>query len=144
MGYCMEQHGGEFFIAAEDQAKALAAAKQLFDDVNSKGRGGSYSGGQKTASWFSWVDTKTALNTSTLADMFDEWGWSVEEDEDGNINGLWFDRDKIGQEELLFQTIAPWVKSGSYVEMHGEDGTMWRWCWENGKCSEKYANVSWE
>lgn len=62
----------------------------------------------------------------------------------GNIIDLDFNGFKIAcDEESMFEEIAPYVKSGSHVEMHGKDGSMWRWVFRDGKCEEIQAGIVW-
>jgi len=39
--------------------------------------------------------------------------------------------------------IAPYVKEHSYIEMVGEENTMWRWVFANGKLQESYPTTTW-
>jgi hypothetical protein len=55
-----------------------------------------------------------------------------------------FEGEKIGQEDLLFEAIAPWVRDGSYIEMSGEDDAMWRWFFHAGECHEVTPTIIWE
>lgn len=142
MGYCMSQQNADFFIAAEDKDKALAALKKLGDNTDNM-RGGSWSGGGKQQSWYSWVDMEF-VNRYDLESAVRDWRWDLYCDDDGNVVEIMFEGEKLGQDEILFEALAPWVKSGSYIEMHGEDGSLWRWCFDDGKFKEKAANISWE
>jgi hypothetical protein len=70
--------------------------------------------------------------------------YNAELDDDGNIIGVNFIGKKLaGDERNMFRSIAPYIQSGSFIEMHGEDGAIWRWIFENGKVKEVKANVSW-
>ena len=62
----------------------------------------------------------------------------------GNVTGISFHGDKMGEDYQMFQSIAPYVRSGSFIEMIGEDGEQWRWVFKDGKCREIIAKVSWE
>jgi hypothetical protein len=132
-----------FFIAEKDKAAALKAVKALANDT-SKMSGGRYEGGQKKQAWYSWADTNTFANAKTLEDAMSEWRYCPETDEDGNISNIYFEGEKIGDEAALFKALAPFVKSGSYIQMHGEDGSIWRWCFDDGKFDEKSARMVWE
>lgn len=74
----------------------------------------------------------------TKEEMYD-FDW----DNDGNIVGISFRGDKLGEEFRVFQSIAPYVKEGSYLHMIGEDGDQWRWVFRNGTCEEIHAKVTW-
>lgn len=67
-------------------------------------------------------------------------------DDDGNITGISFYGEKLGDELEVFQKIAPYVRSGSFIEMEGQDNELWRWVFQNGKCREVKATirVTWE
>jgi hypothetical protein len=130
MGYRMHQTGGEFFIAAGDKARALAAIKSLH--------------GQETyGDHFSWVDTPEFLRADSLEGALRVWRWDAEADGDGNIVALEFAGENLGDDEKLFGTIAPFVRAGSYIEMTGEDNEMWRWVFADGTCREITPTVTW-
>lgn len=139
----MSQNGQEFFIAVADIPKVLEAIKALADNKE-KMSGGSYAYGAKKESWYSWVDTSDFVDAGNVEKALKSWRWHPEFDTDGNVVSIEFWGEKLGDDKVLFEAIAPWVKSGSYIEMQGEDGTMWRWCFDDGKFHEKTAKVSWE
>ena len=71
-------------------------------------------------------------------------GYIAELDDDGNIIDLEFHGDKLAyDEDQMFQAVAPYVKSGSYIEMDGEDGSRWRWKFQDGKWKEVMAKLTW-
>ncbi len=72
------------------------------------------------------------------------WLWNIELDEEGNVVGIQFEAEKIGDEDALFGAIAPFVKAGSYIDMHGEDGARWRWAFDGTKCEHKSAKISYD
>lgn len=65
-------------------------------------------------------------------------------DDDGNITDIDFVGDKLADDEVLFQKIAPYVREGSFIEMEGEDGECWKWVFKGGKCKEIKARLVWE
>lgn len=129
----MDQMEANFFIPFENKEAALQAIKNL-----EGGETITYGSGKPH---FSWVDTEDFVNADTLKDALREWRWSVEEDGEGNIYDIYFEGEKLGDDNILFEAIAPYVKSGSFIQMCGEDGTIWRWVFENSKCEEKYAEL---
>ena len=86
---------------------------------------------------FSWINTEVVLGCETLETAMDEWGYSVEVDDEGNVTSISFNGEKIGQEEQLFRAIAPIVDEGSYIAMEGEDYAKWRWFFTKGTCVEQ-------
>jgi hypothetical protein len=139
MGYCIDQLGCNFFIKAEDKVKALQAVKKLMKLANKIGQGGSYGPNGKTEQWFSWVGTADVLKADTLEKAMEEWRYCPSTDEWGNINSVRFYGEKLGQEMELFKVLAPFVKDGSYIEMQGEDGSVWRWAFKKGEVKEQAA-----
>lgn len=128
MGYCMSQNDSVFRIKASDKTLALRAIKALMDEKKS----------------FSWVDTATVKGCRNLVGAMKEWRWDLDEDENGHISGIAFAGEKAGDDLTLFKAIAPFVESGSYIEMCGEDGALWRWVFIKNTCIEKSAKVSWD
>ena len=127
MGYCMSQNESKFHIKAADKDFALGAIKALC-----------------AMGSFDWVDTVVVKNSRNLTVAMNEWRWDVEEDEVGNIVAIAFSGEKAGDDLTLFKAIAPFVESGSYIGMLGEDGAQWRWIFIEKTAIEKTAKVSWD
>lgn len=43
----------------------------------------------------------------------------------------------------MLTAIAPWVREGSYISMFSDDGSLWRWSFQDGKCQEIPAELHW-
>ena len=143
MGYYMEMRSCDFFIAKENLNHIAEAIRGMLGDVWTKGSGGCYQGGQTLSKHYSWVDNTELANADTAEKAFKAWRWEAQFDGEGNIVDLCFDGEKLGDDEQFFQTIAPWVKDGSYIEMSGEDGALWRWTFNNGEMREKTPDIRW-
>lgn len=136
MGYCIDQREAQFNILPSNFAPALAAIKAL--------------AGQETISdgsgrHFPWVETKDFLKAETLSQAMDAWRWNLRiNEETGEVEDLWFEGEKLGDDEILFNAIAPFVEKGSYIEMGGEDGEVWRWVFDGTKCKEVAAVMAFE
>lgn len=132
MGYCMEQRDcAGFKIKAENVQKALKAIQALHGKESIKDASGRH---------FSWVG-EDFYKIDNLKDMLREWRWEGDFDEDGNIVYLSFCGEKLGDDEVLFEALAPFIESGAEIEMEGEDGSLWKWCFENGEMREKHGRV---
>lgn len=129
MGYYIKQRDVEFTIKAENKEKALKAIKKL---TNTKSGNDS----------FAWVNMKKARETDNLNEALIAWRWIAYEDNNGNIDCLAFDGEKWGSCSLMFSAIAPYVKKGSYIEMSGEEGEIWRWQFDGKKMIEKFAEIT--
>jgi hypothetical protein len=92
-----------------------------------------------------YVDTEVLSRSKTLEDAFEEWSWKAEFYDDGELVNLYFvDPQKVGAEDTLFQTIAPWVKDGSYILVRGEEGEVWRWFFNEGVCKVQQGRIVFE
>lgn len=93
---------------------------------------------------FNHGNTKRDLsNMRGVSAMFD---WSVSFDAEGNINHiLAYNELSWGMScrERFVEVIAPFVKDGGYVEMHGEDDDLFRIVFEEGTMREIRPSVSW-
>lgn len=130
MGYHIEQVDSDFFVAAD-------AIPSLIETVHKLAESGRYS-------WvrYSWVENGD-IDPNNVEDLFRCWRWNIELDKHGNIVGIGFDGEKLGDDEVFFKEIAPFVKHDSFIEMRGEDNAMWRWKFSNGKLKELYPEIIW-
>lgn len=118
MGYRMSVMECNFALKKENHADALEAIKSLAGKETIHDSSGGH---------FSWVDTKDFLDARHIENALEAWRWEAEFDPDGNINRLCFVGEKLGDCELVFNAIAPYVEENSYIQMLGEDGFQWRW-----------------
>lgn len=70
--------------------------------------------------------------------------WQPEIDRDGNITELEFVGERLDDDYTFFEALAPFVEPGSFIEMSGEDGCVWRWHFHNGKCYDEDAMITYE
>ena len=128
MGYCVSQIGSSFFMKAADQEAALYAVKRWV----------------RTRTKISWVDRDIVLSRGDLAEAFFEFGYVAEVDDDGNIVDIVLDREKWGEERLLFGVIGPWVRVGSYIRYVDEEGAHFQVRWSGGRgVVTEYAEIAW-
>lgn len=125
MGYCMNQNNAKFHIKASDKPAAFKALKELLLS--------------RPISWVNDVD-----DCKTLEALMEECRWELEVNETYDVTGINFSGEKAGDDQLIFNIIAPFVEVGSFIEMRGEDGTQWRWLFDGKTCTEKTATVSWD
>lgn len=122
MGYYMSLQCSHFSIKEENKAAALKAVKEV--DYQSWSRG----------------DHSKA---KTLDEAMSCLRWPIVEDDDGNVIDINFDGEKFGDDELLFKALGPYVEAGCYIQMSGEDNSMWRWAFDGNKCTEIYPTITW-
>lgn len=125
MGYYIYQRDCKFRLNKSDFDQAYKACLSMPDED------------------YSWISSSWKKDCATLPEVLDEWRYSPVFDTDGNIVNLEFTGQKYGSCTALFNVIAPFVESGSYIEMYGEDGAEWRFTFKDQKFSEVYPEVSW-
>jgi len=121
----MDQRDNSFFLPKEKQEEALKAI--IIAGIN-------------TPKIFGVCTSQS----KTLKEALESWAWKPEFDEEGNIVAISFEGNKSGSELELFQAIAPFVKAGSFIEMGGEDGAIWRFQFDGTTCFENYPTISWD
>ena len=126
MGYYISLHNYDFIIAAAEKDNVLKALHNM-PDIS-----------------YSWVSISEVKKTQSLDQAMYEWRYQLGYDDGGNVIGIDFCGEKLGDEALMFKAIAPFVKDGSFIEMHGEDGAMWRWKFVNGTMKEISAKIVWD
>lgn len=133
MGYHMSQVRSEFFIAAADMHKVLTAVQGLYGRESISDGSGRH---------FSWVP-HDFHKINDPWQILRAWRWSPELDENMNVVDLGFTGEKLGDEEILFDAIAPYVKKGSFIEMSGEEGERWRWVFDGKTHQESHPTITW-
>ena len=122
MGYCISQDEAIFSVEKKHFSDMLLAIQRI-----------------KSGAW-----TNGTLNCITVEDALKEWRWYPEFDGRGNISYIQFQGEKSGDEDKLFDAIAPYVDSGSFIQMHGEDGCIWRWVFDGKTYDNVGANIDFE
>ena len=135
MGYRIFLLKSEIFIKNENFEAALFALKHLNGKETCITNGVSH---------FAFIASVHKDSPSTLEEMLQHWRWLPEIDDAENIIALEFLGEKLGDENILFRTIAPFVRGNSYILMAGEDGKIWRWLFHDGTITFQYASIVFE
>jgi hypothetical protein len=132
MGYCIFLLESEIFIATGSEVPLFSAIEKLTqaDRVERHGRA------------YSFIDYDKCVRATDLHSALMAWRWATDTDELGNITSLDFIGEKLGDEEVLFEAIAPFVQDGSYIQMAGDDGRIWRWLFQSGKLFSQEGSIS--
>ena len=64
-------------------------------------------------------------------------------DREGNIVDVKVEGCILSEMRAMLSAIAPWVREGSYLSMFSDDGSRWRWSFQDGKCQEIPAELRW-
>ena len=136
MGYYMEMTDSRFKVKKENFKKALESLKSVFVPENMNCR--DYIGG-KEYPHFSWVDTKTVIESASIGKALEEIRYTPVYNNNGDICNVEFTGQKYGSKAVFFDALAPYVEDGSYIAFDGEDGDAWEWRFNNGKVKQIYA-----
>lgn len=105
---------------------------------------------------YSWVRTEEFVQADSLREALGAWRWPavVSSDErtdgwvcrrmfsgEGDIEGLDFAGEKLGDDSELMHAIAPYVDPGSHIDISGEDGDHWRWCFDGRICVQQEGRI---
>ncbi|MCA9304908.1 MAG: hypothetical protein R3B46_02095 [Phycisphaerales bacterium] len=83
------------------------------------------------------------LPHKSLDDALAALGWEITFSPTGDVNTIDFVGEKYRADEDPLLAIASFVEDGSYIEMQGEGGEMWRWAFRNGRLYELEAEITW-
>ena len=125
MGYYITLLESGFTLLAKNKPAALAAIKLLPSDN------------------YSWVEDKKMRNAKTLENCLHEWGFEATTLANGDIVCLTYEWEKSGDEDRLFEAIAPYVEKGSYLRWSGEDGALWSNKFNGKSVRYKPAKIVW-
>lgn len=131
MSYDIRMKNCRFIIKHENFDKALADLKAVFVPENMT----AYDRTKDNVKHmhFDWINTEPVLKSNTLDDALRHIRYIPVYDYDRNIESLEFTGEKLGDETLLFGSIAKYVEPGSFIECFGEDGRELKWTFENGQ-----------
>ncbi len=130
MGYCVKVTESEFSIEKENVAAVLEAGRNMRPE-HFKQR------------CFRFVQVGELEDAENISDLFNIWGYEIEHEEGEGIEGISMNLEKIGDEELFFSVIAPFVNSGSYIQYAGEDGVIWRIAFKDGMSRCISPKIDW-
>lgn len=131
MGYNFRLIETKIHLPATAFPEALAAIRAMFGN------------GQETITdssgpHYRWVETEICLAAKDLPEALEEWGYKATLDPaTGDLVDLTFQRYKIGDEDLLFNRLAPYTTAGSYLMAVGEDDSLWQWEFDGQTCAWK-------
>lgn len=99
-------------------------------------------GGGGGEAWFSWMPANYPDVLSTAEEILNELGFEfIVDPTTGDLTSFTYD-SKIGNEDIFFCSIAPFIKKGSYINWTGEDGEMWQWYFTGERMQVRSAVIS--
>jgi hypothetical protein len=139
-------------VSWKDAAARAAALPQiqatLFTDqaLLALADGGNYGGTsdqQPVAQrrWYSGTNTLICRSATDIADILGEF-FDRFDDQGETHWQLTFD-NKLGQNQLLMETLAPFIAAGSYLSWEDEDGDRFRWEFDGTVMAERHLATAW-
>ena len=152
MGYYATLDYSSVKIPLSAEKDALEAVYRLDKAAHHLKQGGSHGPNRPDVKWFSWMPEDLRTLT-TLEDLLQTLGFRTHES-DGAIHVDGYD-SKVGQEDLFFFALAPFIESNyskefaamanepASMEWTGEDGSKWKWTFEDGGMTVWEASINW-
>lgn len=152
MGYYATLDFSSVRIPLAKEKEALEAVYRLDTAAHHLKQGGSFGGPDGEKKWFSWMP-EDLRQITTLEDLLQTLGFTTHES-NGYICVDRYD-SKVGQEDLFFFALAPFIESSygdqisslasepASMEWTGEDGSKWRWTFQDGNMIVWEANIQW-
>lgn len=106
-----------FFILAEKKPRALVAIKDIKTD---------------SCPYSIWAASQGIVFGKIFEEGMVGWRYCPFVDADQNIIGLRFLGDSLLDDEVLFRTLAPYVRDGSYLDIVTSD-KKWTWSFQDGQ-----------
>jgi hypothetical protein len=132
MGYSIYQLKSEFFIPNHVQSDALFSIKNLIREFSTSGK------------HIAFVETTEIEQSEFLEDALLALRWIPEVNENGDIVGVEFSGEKLGDDYQIFNSIAVYVKENSFLTFVGEDSKVSRWLFLNGEVTEQIGILTFE
>lgn len=149
MGYYVSTISSQFtFKPGTDLKAVLDDVKQkMFTDeaLVSKARGGAWPKEGKAVedhSWYSWTNTRECRQAGDIYDIIQQFFETVDISDDRMSFEVYVD-NKIGQEDVLLEHLAPYLEDDSHLRYRGEDGDLFGWRVKGGRLVEEQATVTW-
>ena len=134
----MIQKDSSFFISYKDIGNVVSSIHKLAIDTEKMSAGlmEGYRG-------YPWV-IMSFSKSNDIKYIFNCWRWKVTQDNENNIINILFSGQKLGDDFIFFNAIAPYVLENSFIEMMEENGEKWRWSFTNKQCKKLKPKIIWE
>lgn len=141
MGYYVE-YEINVIIPKENEGDVLKAINHLHDPevMQKNASGGSWQGGERKEVWYSWTDNPPAGGFPSVEHALRAWRFQPCY-LDGELT-FCFEGEKLGDEEKLFEAIAPYITGDIYAR--GGDGCEWGFRFNFDKMVTLRCTKTWE
>lgn len=144
MGYYIDLVKSDWYVPIENENAAFQALKDLNRPENNHLKSGGSFGpdGKKSVFWYSWMPEDYDAHAESVADVLEMLGFECLADSTGTRITGWY-QEKMGDERVFLNALAPYVPDGSYLEWRGEDFRAWRYFFSNGTMIEQQGTIFW-
>ena len=126
MGYCVSLVESNLKFKKEDANIILSTLKEFASNTS-----------------LMWADEHSILRAKNIKECFEEIRYPLIES--GDFYKIdYFDGEKLGDEERIFNSIYKYIEKGSYLEYVGEDGDKFRLVFGVKGCKYKYPTLIWD
>lgn len=122
MGYYVQITKSTAVIPKANLQRAYEKMCALNVTHHNQKHGGSYKGGEKCESWFSWMDANYPAKCKDAQAVLDMLGFSTEYNQQGDLLITYYD-NKMGQEDLFMEAIKN--EAVGKIHWRGEEGDAW-------------------
>ncbi len=139
MGDYIYSMPSDFRVRHQNQDAALNAIKSLKgSETCNKGRFPNLD----SPDHFAFISAQSYLQAGSLLDAMNCWRWDFEEEVSGDLISPSFLGQKLGDEDVLFAAIAPYVEKGSFIQVFSQSSNeIWRWVFSGAGVSREYAQI---
>jgi len=126
----MQSTDNDFLIKKENFGEVVEIIKNLVQETS-----------------LSFIDENEVLRSDDIFEVMLAVRWEVQsttEDGNGDIDHIHFIGERLGSDLSIFEAIAPFVEEDSYIQMVGDDASIWRWVFDGRTCIKKKAEIGWE
>jgi hypothetical protein len=137
MGYYVSTVSSKFtFKPGTDLTTVLQdVQKNMFSDRNGKDIA--------DVAWYSWTNSRECRAATDIYQIIEQFFETVDIADDRMSFEVYVD-NKIGQEDVLLEFLAPYLEDGSHLRYRGEDGDLFGWRVQDGALLEERATVTWD
>lgn len=84
-----------------------------------------------------WADEKHLSLEEGLASQW----WVVDRMDNGDVTICYYKDKEFDNNKEMFEVLAPYVKKGSYINVHGEISDYWQWCFDGNQLIKKTGRL---
>lgn len=138
MGYYVTIELENVVIPASKTEECLKAINDLFFAKKMKNKA---SGGSNREARYAWVNNPPKGGFPFLVDAFEEWRYDAHENKNGDVQIDYFAAEKWGNDEILYETIAPFLSKNAKIYCTGSNNEHWKYTFKNGKMKSSSGRI---